>query len=56
MSDQCKTSTVYDKCMYINCRNGRYSTGSHLFRFPRATDARYQLWIRNSGKFSILFF
>jgi len=55
MSDQCRVETVYDKCMYKNCRNGRYSTGTHLFRFPVITDAKCQLWIRNSGKFFILF-
>jgi len=55
MGDQCRVETIYDKCMYRNCRNGRYSTGTRLFRFPVTTDARCQLWIRNSGKFFILF-
>lgn len=47
--------TIYDKCAYKNCRNGRYTTGSHLFRFPSKQDARQKLWIRNSGKFCIFF-
>ncbi|XP_026827851.1 uncharacterized protein LOC113562470 [Ooceraea biroi] len=49
MSNQCRVDSVYDKCAYKNCRNGRYSTGTHLYRFPLATDGRYHLWIRNSG-------
>jgi len=44
--------TIYDKCAYQNCRNGRYSTGTHLFRFPKK-ETRQKLWIRNSGKFCI---
>jgi len=45
--------TIYDKCAYKNCCNGRYSTGTHLFRFPKE-ETRQKLWIRNSGKFCIL--
>jgi len=41
--------------MYKNCRNGRYSTGSHLFRFPLSTNPRHKLWIRNSGKFFMFY-
>lgn len=55
MSNQSRVETVYDKCMYTNCCNGRYSTGTHLFRFPTITDTRCQLWIRNSGKFFVLY-
>lgn len=54
MGDQCLESvieSVYDKCAYKNCRNGRFSTGVHLFRFPSGTDSRQKLWVRNSGKF-----
>lgn len=51
MNNQCPSESVYDTCAYRNCRNGRFSTGAHLFRFPLSTDARYKIWIRNSGKF-----
>jgi len=44
--------TIYDKCAYKNCRNGRYSTGTHLFRFPKEV-TRQKLWIRNSGNFCV---
>lgn len=53
MSNQCLSESVYDKCAYRNCCNGRFSTGAHLFRFPLSTDAR-EIWIRNSGKFILL--
>lgn len=47
-----RSETVFDKCAYRDCRNGRFSTGAHLFRFPSGTDdRRYKLWIHNSGKF-----
>jgi len=55
MNKQDCIETVYDKCMYKNCRNGRYSTGSHLFRFPLSTNPRHKLWIRNSGKFFMFY-
>jgi len=45
MNKQDCIETVYDKCMYKNCRNGRYSTGS------LSTNPRHKLWIRNSGEF-----
>lgn len=51
MNNQCNLESVYDKCAYKHCRNGRFSTGAHLFRFPSSTDIRHKLWIRNSGKF-----
>jgi len=37
--------------MYKNCRNGRYSTGSHLFRFPLNTNPR-----QNYGSVTVVSF
>lgn len=55
MNNQCRSENIYDKCAYRNCYNGRFSTGAHLFRFPLNTDARYTIWIHNSGKFLTFF-
>ena len=37
--------------MYKDCINGRVSHDKRIYRFPLSTDARQNIWIRNSGKF-----
>lgn len=54
MSDENRAYRFFEKCAYKDCINGK-NNGKHLYRFPLQTDERYYLWIRNSGKFFILY-
>jgi len=51
MSNQIDVNKFFNKCMYKDCENGRLSHGKRLYIFPSKTDARLDIWIRNSGKF-----
>ena len=44
-----RSAETYDHCAYLNCYNGKHSTGHRLFRFPRYGDSRHRLWLRNAG-------
>ncbi|KAL6423072.1 hypothetical protein ACFW04_010506 [Cataglyphis niger] len=48
MSNQCPVD--YNKCMYKECKNAKFSHGKRLFRFPMQKDARCNIWICNTGE------
>ncbi|XP_029659110.1 uncharacterized protein LOC115233036 [Formica exsecta] len=43
-----KNISIFDRCTYKNCNNVK-SENCKLFRFPRKTDERFDIWIRNCG-------
>lgn len=50
MSSQCRKDMYYDKCVYNQCKNGKFSHGKRLFRFPMQ-NTRCDIWIRNAGMY-----
>ncbi|XP_043283657.1 uncharacterized protein [Venturia canescens] len=57
MNKKNKTSTaretVYDRCAYVGCYNGKFINGRKLFHFPAETDRRLEMWIERSGNFRL---